>query len=94
MHEEWKVKGKIGNLKDYLVHETADNLKEAISKTNFYSTLHARQNAKDGKKANLFKIILFPKAKFIQNLLTGKGFVFALLHSFHSFLAWSKQWLG
>ena len=93
VHEVWKVNGRIGTLSGYLRHNTADNLKEAVAKTNLYSTLHARQNAKDGKKSNLFKIIFFPKAKFLENILTGKGFVFAILHAFHSFLAWSKQWL-
>ena len=93
VHEVWKVNGRIGTLSGYLRHDTAGSLKEAVAKTNLYSTLHARQNAKDGKKSNLFKIIFFPKAKFLENILTGKGFVFAILHAFHSFLAWSKQWL-
>ena len=93
VHEEWKVKGEVGRLEGYLIHETAASVKEAIAKTNFYSTLHARENLKDGKKANLLKIFFFPVAKLFQNLLTGKGFIFGLLHSLHSFLAWSKQWL-
>lgn len=93
VHEEWKVKGKLGTLGGYLIHETARSLKEAVVKTNFYSSLHAKQNLKDGKKSNLFKIILFPVGKLLENLVTGKGFVFGFLHALHSFLAWSKQWL-
>lgn len=93
VHEVWRVKGKIGNLNGELIHYTAGNLNEVIAKTNFYSTLHAGQNEKEGKSSSLFKIIFFPKAKLIQNLLTDKGFIFALVHSFHSFLAWSKLWL-
>lgn len=92
VHEEWKVNGKIGEFRGPLVHETV-SIKEAVSKTNFYTTLHARQNIKDGKGSNIFKIILFPPAKLLQNLVVGKGFVFGFLHSLHSFLAWSKIWL-
>ena len=84
---------KINLISENSPRGTAGSLKEAVAKTNLYSTLHARQNAEDGKKSNLFKIIFFPKAKFLENILTGKGFVFAILHAFHSFLAWSKQWL-
>lgn len=92
VHEVWKVNGKVGKLKGHLIHETARSLREAIAKTNFYSTLHAQQNLKDGKKSSLLKIIFFPVGKLTQNLLTQKGFVFGLMHSFHSFLAWSKLW--
>lgn len=90
VHEQWKIDGKVGTLKNYLIHNTANSLSDAISKINFYSTLHAKQNKKDGKKSNLFKIVFFPVAKFFESLFTGKGFAFAMLHSFHSFLSWGK----
>lgn len=90
VHEKWIVRGKIGKLRGAVIHQEG-SLKEIVAKTNFYSTIHAKQNAKEGKTTNLFKIIVFPKAKFIENVLSGKGFVFGLIHSFHSFLAWSKQ---
>ena len=93
VHEEWKVKGRVGTLKGYLVHDTAVSLREAISKTNYYSSLHATANIEEGKRSSLFRIIFFPAGKLLENLAYGKGFTFALLHSLHSFLAWSKQWL-
>jgi hypothetical protein len=63
-----------------------------VNKINFYSTLHAEENLADGKKSNLFKIVCYPPAKLIQSLLIGRGFVFSMLQSFHSYLAWSKEW--
>lgn len=93
VHEKWIIGGRIGRLTGAIIHEEG-TLKEIVAKTNFYSTIHARQNAREGKTSSLFRIIFFPKAKFIENVLTGKGFVFGLIHSFHSFLAWSKQWIG
>ncbi|MCX6704407.1 MAG: hypothetical protein NTZ07_03080 [Candidatus Woesebacteria bacterium] len=92
VHETWQVKGKIGTLKNYIIHNTADNLHEDIEKMNRYSSIHAAENLKEGKRSNLFKMIFYPKLKFIQNILAGRGFVFSVLQSFHSFLGWAKQW--
>ena len=90
VHEVWDVKGPTGILKNHLVHNTYSSISDAVGKINNYSTLHALENEKEGKKVNLFKIIFFPKIKFVQNILMGRPFVFAILQSFHSFLSWSK----
>ena len=92
VHETWQVKGKTGILNNYIIHNTADNLHSYIEKMNKYSYIHARENLKEGKHSNLVKIMLYPKLKFIQNILIGRGFVFSMLQSFHSFLGWAKQW--
>lgn len=92
VHEIWKVSGKVGILKNYIIHNTADNLHGYIEKMNKYSDLHAKENIREGKTTSLFKILLLPKLKFLQNLLLGRGFVFSMLQSFHSFLGWTKQW--
>lgn len=92
VHEVWDIKGKIGTLKNYIIHNTAKNLSFYIAKMNKYSDMHARANLIEGKKSSLFKIIFYPKVKFLQNLISGRGFVFSMLQSFHSFLSWSKQW--
>jgi len=92
VHEVWKVEGKVGTLKNYIIHNTATDLHSYISKMNTYSDLHAKANIKEGKRSSLFKIIFYPKVKFLQNLISGRGFVFSMLQSFHSFLSWTKQW--
>lgn len=95
VHEIWDVAShSTGKLKNYLIHDTADNLHEYIEKVNKYSTIHAKENLKEGKKSNLFKIIFYPLLKFVQNVLMGRGFVFSMLQSFHSFLSWSKEWIS
>lgn len=93
IHEVWKVKGRIGTLSNYLIHHSRSNLRDEIEKINFYSSLHAKANFKEGKQSNLLKIMFYPFFKLDQNLIEGKGFTFALLHSFHSFLAWSKLYI-
>ncbi len=95
VHEVWYVgSSTTGVLKNCLIHNTAGNLHEYIERINKYSDIHAKENKKEGKKSNLFKIIFYPIFKFIQNLLMGRGFVFSMLQSFHSFLAWSKEWIS
>lgn len=91
VHETWEIKGKVGKLtKPLIIHNTAENLHDYIAKINYYSTLHARANRDEGKKSSLFKIIFFPRWKFIFEFAKSKHLVFSLMQSFHSFLAWSK----
>lgn len=94
VHEVWRVSGKVGQLKNPIIHYSYKSLHEAIKKTNSYSSLHAEENLREGKKSGLFKIIFYPPAKFIQSILMSRGFVFSMLQSFHSFLAWSKIWVS
>jgi hypothetical protein len=92
VHETWQIKGKVGTLDGYIIHNTAGDLHSYIAKINKYSSIHAAENVRERKHSNLFKIIIYPKLKFIQNMLSGRGFVFSMLQSFHSFLGWAKQW--
>jgi glycosyltransferase involved in cell wall biosynthesis len=92
VHEVWKINGKVGQLENPLVHNTADNLYKYISKINKYSDIHATENFNEGKKSNLFKIVFFPVGKFILTLIKSKNVVFSIMQSFHSFLSWSKEW--
>jgi glycosyltransferase involved in cell wall biosynthesis len=93
VHEVWQVKGRVGTLKNPLIHQTAFSVREMLQKINFYSTLHAQANAEEGKKSSLVKVIVFPGLKFMTKLFQTRHFVFSLLLSFHSFLAWSKLWV-
>lgn len=93
VHETWEIKGRIGTMENYIVHNTATNLHDYIGKMNKYAYIHAAENLKEGKRSNIFKIIFYPKFKFLQNILSGHGFVFGMLQSFHSFLAWSELWI-
>lgn len=97
VHEVWEVRGKIGYLKNPIVHGEDKSIFDMIKKINFYSTLHAQANKEEGKRATLIKIIVFPKLKFFQTFFIKKayksglkGFVFSLMQSFQSFLSWTK----
>lgn len=84
--------GRVGELENPIIHNSYKNLHEAIEKINIYSTLHAEEKLANGNRSDLIKIIFYPIMKFFQSVLIGRGFVFSMLQSFHSFLAWSKEW--
>ena len=92
VHETYHPRGgtEVDMLKNYLIHNTAQNLHTYIDKINNYSTLHALANKKEGKKASVFKIVFYPIFKFIQTYAKSRHVVFSIIQSFHSFLSWAK----
>ncbi|KKR70917.1 MAG: Lipopolysaccharide biosynthesis glycosyltransferase [Candidatus Woesebacteria bacterium GW2011_GWA2_40_7b] len=99
VHEYWDIKGKVGTLKNPLFHYPHPDLRSFIKNINYFSTLHANELLKEGKKSSPAKIVIWPVGKFVYNFifrlgfLDGMvGFVVALMMSFHSFLSWSKEW--
>ncbi|MBI2103747.1 glycosyltransferase family 2 protein [Candidatus Woesebacteria bacterium] len=99
VHETYKVSGRVKALKYPINHYPHQDIKVFLEHINFWSSLHADANWLEGKRSNLAKIIFMPIAHFVKNyffklgFLDGmSGFVFALIMSFHSFLAWGKIW--
>lgn len=99
VHERWEISGKIGELKQPLMHYPHQTLAEFLQEINFYTTLRAKELYQQNVQVHFWDIILYPKAKFIQNYLLKRGFldgtagiVFALCMSFHSFLVRAKLW--
>lgn len=100
VHEEWKMKGDINELKNPLIHHPHQSIREFLKEVNFYTDLRAQELFNQGAKTNVFLILLYPKAKFVINYFLKLGFldgiqglVFALMMSFHSFLIRGKLWL-
>lgn len=101
VHEYWNVKGLVKDLRNPLDHYPHPSLEEFINDIEFYSTLHAKALAESGERSSIIKVVFWPILKFIRNWILKLGFldgtegiVFALLMSFHSYLAWSKLWLS
>lgn len=99
VHETWNIGGSIGRLQNILYHYPHPTLTEFLSEINFYSTLRAEELWVRKVPVRWYQIILYPKAKFFQNyvfklgFLDGtRGFILALLMSFHSFLVRGKLW--
>jgi glycosyltransferase involved in cell wall biosynthesis len=101
VHEEWKIKGPTKTLTNPLLHSREMSVTEFLSKVNEYSTLRASELAKQGIKTNIFLILIYPIAKFIQNYILRLGFLdgmpgfaMAFMMSLHSFLVRAKLYLG
>lgn len=100
VHEVWKVKGKVGVLKNPILHYPHENIEAFLKELNVYTDIRAKELFAKKKKASFLSIITYPKAKFFVNfvLLRGfldgvPGFITAMLMSFHSFLVRGKLWL-
>jgi glycosyltransferase involved in cell wall biosynthesis len=100
VHEEWIVYGKTKLLVNSIIHYPHQTFEEYIKDINYFSDLHAKANFNEGKKSNIFKVIFYPKFKFIKDYFLYLGFLdsiqgllIALIMSMHSFLSWSKLWI-
>jgi glycosyltransferase involved in cell wall biosynthesis len=99
VHEIWQTDQPVFHSDAYITHQSHSNLKSFFNKINFYSDIRAQELKNNGVKTNLFQIIFYPKAKFIQNYIFRLGFldstpgiILALGMSFHSFLVRAKLW--
>jgi len=100
VHEVWKIKGKIGTLKNPLLHYPHQTLAEFVKDINFYTDLNAKFFYQQGIKTSLWQILAYPLGKFFINYFGKRGFldglpgfVFTLFMSFHSFLTRAKLWI-
>lgn len=100
VHEEWKVQGRRGELKNPLIHYPHQTLYEFLKEINWYTSLRAKELLE--KKENIYwwKILVYPLAKFLLNYVYKKGFldgerglILAILMSMHSFLVRGKLWV-
>jgi glycosyltransferase involved in cell wall biosynthesis len=100
VHEQWVGKGKIGHLAHPLIHHSHKSIATFLDKINLYSTLEAEYRFKQGIRSSLFKIAMYPIAKFKWNYIFKLGFldgvpgtIMAIMMSFHSYLTWTKLYL-
>lgn len=105
VHEQIRVEGKVGWLKNPLLHYSYPTLKEYLKKANRYTTLTALQLKKDKVKINFQETIKYcffiPLKTFFsilirhQGFLDGiHGFLWAFFSSMHYFLAYAKLLRG
>lgn len=100
VHEVWEGQGKVGTLTHPLLHSPHTTVASFLDKINRYSTLEAQYRFKLGIKSSIWKIAIYPIAKFKYNYLLRQGFrdgvpgtIIAIMMSFHSFLTWTKLYL-
>lgn len=99
VHEKWIVKGNISGLKNSLLHYSHPTINSFLHEINFYTDIRANELFGKKVKVRCGQIIAYPCVKFFLNFFIKRGFkdgltgfVFAVLMSFHSFLARAKLW--
>jgi len=97
VHEVWQIKGRVGDLKNPILHNHTIAVSDFIKRLNRYSTLRAEELYENGIKEGFWKLFVYPIGKFFLNyflrlgLLDGyPGLVMAFLMSYHSFLVRTK----
>lgn len=99
-HEVWKVKGKIGILRNPLLHYPHQTITEFLKEINFYTDIRAKELLDKNIKVYWWSIVVYPLGKFFLNFVFRRGFldsmpgfIFAIFMTFHSFLVRGKLWL-
>lgn len=99
IHEDWQTDKNIKNTKFIIFHYSHPTVRSFIQKINLYSDIRAKELFNQNKSTNMFEIIFFPIAKFLQNYFLRLGFldgtpgiIMALCMSFHVFLNKAKLW--
>lgn len=100
VHEEWRIEGKVGMLKNSITHYPHQTVAEFLREINFYTSVRAQELYEKNIRTSWWSIIFYPMSKFIVNYFFKKGFfdgihglIFAIIMSFHSFLVRGKLWL-
>lgn len=101
VHEIMEVNGSVKKIDGLLLHYSYKSLDQYLDKLNEYSTLSAREMLARGKKFNLLDLIFRPPAVFFKmyiskaGFLDGfRGFLLAVLSSYHVFIKYAKLYQG
>ncbi len=99
VHAEIVVNGKIGSLRNKLLHFTYRGLDDYLRRLNKYSKWGANQRLKEGWKGRRYQVVFFPLFTFIRNYLINlgfldgfEGFVVEALNSYYVFLKYLRLW--
>lgn len=99
VHEYWKSDGKVGELKNDLVHYSFHSITDQVQRNNRYSSLGAQALQKSGVRFSLFKLLFKPWSKFVETYFLKRGFLdgypgfmISVSAAYSVFLKWAKLW--
>lgn len=100
VHESWQIEGRIGRLKEPLMHYPHPDLVSFLQRINHYSTLKADYFYKQNRRMSLLEIVFAPMWRFKKAYLLQlgfmdgtAGFVHAMVMAFYTFLVAGKTYL-
>ncbi len=99
VHEQLKVDGEIGILKNDLLHNHYDSISQFLDRLNKYTTNDADYLLKKGEKIVWSDAIKFPADEFFRRFFLWEGYkdglhglVLSLLQSFSRLVVFAKMW--
>jgi glycosyltransferase involved in cell wall biosynthesis len=75
VHEELKVRGRVEDLSEPLVHYSFDSIQDQVLTNLNFSWLGFQQLKARGREASLILLLLKPLSKFVETYLLKKGFL-------------------
>ncbi len=75
VHEELKVSGSIGGLKNPLHHYAFSSIQDQVLTNLRFSKLGSQDLNRKGQKASLFRLIIKPIGKFFETYFIKRGFL-------------------
>ncbi len=99
VHEGFEVAGRIGNLKNPVIHFTYNSIEKSISKINNYSTLEAEEKYKSQIKITGATILSHGISSFLRSFVSLRGYkdgvhglMISIIDSMTTFLTYMKMW--
>ncbi len=99
VHEQIVVEGKIGALRNDLLHFTDPNLQHYFHKFNRYTTLGAQDLSDRGKRFSLYDVLVRPPFLFFKMYVLRGGFldgiqglILCVVSSAYVFVKYAKLW--
>ena len=96
-HDRVIVNGKVGRLRQPILHEAVINLEQMLAKINMYSSSSAAMFHRDGRRATLFTALLHGGWAFLRTyilrlgFLDGReGFMLAIINAENSYYRYAK----
>jgi len=99
VHEKFVVVGKVGTLKQPMLHYTFSSFSDYFSKINYYTGLKARELFSQNRKVNGWIIFTHTVSSFLTFFIIKRGFkdgvygfIISLLHSVSTAMNYLKLW--
>lgn len=75
VHESVEAEGPVKKLRGDLMHDSAPDLKNYLSKQNRYTSLQAEQMRASGKQFSLMRMVFSPLVRFVKFYVLRAGFL-------------------
>lgn len=99
VHENLIVTGSTGKMTSDLNHYTDPTVEHYFNKFNLYTSLAAKDLAKQNKKSSLWDLLIRPSFIFVKMYILKRGFldglhgfILALFSSYYVFTKYAKLW--